>query len=333
MTSEFWGMTAFFITTIIFSTATVIFYQQKVRAQRLLSQLREKANREINKLLKNASKFGKGAGYPDFIISSKIHSEFVIVIECKADIKKHVSDTKDNYAEYAVDGVLLYGSFLAKEYDVIAIGVSGENVKELKISHYFFLKGASEYHSIFSDKILSLDEYYQGTNESDYKKKQDYDKLAVYAKKLNEFLHGKNIKESERALLISGILISLKNDAFKTGYLKHKSAKSLVDNLYSTICTELGQSDLSTDNVEKLKQAFGFIKLNTSLNDKVEGKAFTENLISSIDKEINGFMQTHKYFDAISQFYIEFLKYANPDKALGIILTPPPYNRTVHRAS
>ena len=45
-------------------------------------------NPKIDKLLKNASKSkkGSGAGYPEFIISSKIHSEFIIVIECKADI-------------------------------------------------------------------------------------------------------------------------------------------------------------------------------------------------------------------------------------------------------
>ena len=34
-------------------------------------------------------------------------------------------------------------------------------------------------------------------------------------------------------------------------------------------------------------------------------------------------MFTHKYVDTVSQFYIEFLRYANNDKGLGIVLTPP----------
>ncbi len=34
-------------------------------------------------------------------------------------------------------------------------------------------------------------------------------------------------------------------------------------------------------------------------------------------------IRTHGYFDAIGQFYIEFLRYANSDKGLGIVLTPP----------
>ena len=32
-----------------------------------------------------------------------------------------------NYKEYAVDGVLLYSSFLSKTYDVLSIAVSGED--------------------------------------------------------------------------------------------------------------------------------------------------------------------------------------------------------------
>jgi hypothetical protein len=148
-------------------------------------------NPRIDKLLKNASKKGNKKGYPEFIISSNIHSEFIIVIECKADILKHVSQTKDCYAEYAVDGALLYASFLAKEYDVIAIGVSGETINELAISHYLYLKGTNKYHNHFPDKILPFEQYYNGAMQSDHKIRQDYDKLVGYARDLNELLHGK----------------------------------------------------------------------------------------------------------------------------------------------
>jgi type I restriction enzyme M protein len=279
-------------------------------------------NPKVDKLLKNASKKGNKQGYPEFILSSKIHSEFIIIIECKADTLRHVSQTMDCYADYAVDGALLYGSFLAKEYDVLAIGVSGETTGELRISHYLYLKGTTKYYSIFSDHILPFDQYYEGIMNSDYKQNQDYDRLQVYTRTLNELLHGKKIQTPERALLISGILISLRSDAFRTGYMKHKSAESLIENLYSTICTELAQSDIAPKNVKKLELAFDFIKSNPSLTDETEGKQFTERLISDIDKEINSFMQTHKFFDAISQFYIEFMRYANADKGLGIVLTP-----------
>ena len=43
-------------------------------------------NPKIDKLLRNASKKGNGAGYPEFIISYKDNLDFLIVVECKPDI-------------------------------------------------------------------------------------------------------------------------------------------------------------------------------------------------------------------------------------------------------
>ena len=66
------------------------------------------SNSRIKKLLQYASKNGNGAGKPEFILSFKNDTEFLIVIECKADISKHESKTRKKYKDYAVDGVLLY---------------------------------------------------------------------------------------------------------------------------------------------------------------------------------------------------------------------------------
>jgi len=44
MNSEFWGMTAFFITTVIFSITTLIYRLKLNRAQQLIRQLKEKSN-------------------------------------------------------------------------------------------------------------------------------------------------------------------------------------------------------------------------------------------------------------------------------------------------
>ena len=83
-------------------------------------------NPRIAKLLRNASKTGNGNGRPEFIIHSAQFTNFLIVIECKADATKHESANRDRYADFAVDGVLLYAAFLAKEFDVLAIAVSGQ---------------------------------------------------------------------------------------------------------------------------------------------------------------------------------------------------------------
>jgi len=83
-------------------------------------------NPKIKKLLSSASKRGYSKGRPEFIISFKTNTDLLIVIECKADIQKHESPECDNYADYAVDGALLYTSYLSKDFDVLAIAVSGE---------------------------------------------------------------------------------------------------------------------------------------------------------------------------------------------------------------
>lgn len=277
-------------------------------------------NPRIDKLLKNASKKGEGKGYPEFIILSESYSDLIIVIECKADVKRHESKSGDKYSDFAVDGVLLYASFLSKEFDVIAIAVSGETKSELRISQYLFLKGDKKASPFVKSNILSFDDYFNAYINDERKFKQDYENLLAYTKELNDTLHIKKIKESHRSLLISGILIALQDRAFQDGYTKYTKAKDLAGAILFSIKTQLKNSNIPDDKLHKLELAYSFITTNTTLTTD---KEFFENLISEIDLKVNSFMRTHKYFDTLGQFYIEFLRYANNDKGLGIVLTPP----------
>lgn len=277
-------------------------------------------NPRIMKLLKSASKAGHGVGQPEFIISSSKHPDFLIVIECKADPSKHESSTRDKYVDFAVDGALLYASYLSRDYDVLAIGVSGETKRELNISHYLCLKGTSGAEHVFSNKLLTFHGYYSEYIVDPRKFSQDYERLLGYSKELNEILHAKKVKESQRSLLISGILIALRNQAFEASFRKYATAQQLANTLVTTIIDELAGSDLSESKLETLRQGFSFIKTHGTLS---KDKEFFQELILGIDEHINSFHKTHKYFDTLGQFYIEFLRYANNDKGLGIVLTPP----------
>jgi type I restriction-modification system DNA methylase subunit len=274
----------------------------------------------IQHLLENASKKGTGVGRPEFIIHSTSISDFLIVIECKANVQKHVSKTLDQYADYAVDGALLYSSFLSKEFDVLAIAVSGQTEAELRVSHYLHLKGASKAVEYTEAKdIISFNDYYNGFLKSGVKFKQDYAALLDYSRILNNELQVKKIKESQRGFLISGILIALQNKAFKDSFKLQRTAKQLAKNLVETIGSEFENAELPEDRRDSLTTAFSFIKTHPSLRDK----DFFVGLIEGIENNVNVFMRTHKYYDTIGQFYVEFLRYANNDKGLGIVLTPP----------
>jgi len=274
----------------------------------------------INKLLKNASKKGMGNGYPEFIITYKTNPDFLIVIECKADTSKHESGEQNKYAEFAVDGVLLYASFLSRGYDILAIAVSGETKSTLKVSHFLHLKDEKKAISIFDDKLLSPDEYLKAYLKSPEKFRQDYNKLLDFTKQLNEKLHSHKILESQRSLLISSILIALENPAFRRSYTSHKKPENLTASLVQTVSDELETANINGKKLENLAIQFSFIKTDTSLSKK---ENVLKEIIDEIDININSFIKTHKYFDVLGQLYIEFLRYANSDKGLGIVLTPP----------
>jgi type I restriction-modification system DNA methylase subunit len=282
-------------------------------------------NKKLTKLLQNASKSGAGKGFPDFIITCGRYPDLVILVECKADTKYHESATLDSFREYAIDGALLYASFVSKEYDVIAIGFSGEKAPLTRQSHYIQLNGEKDYHQLFNEgELLDIDSYHHGLMQSTFKFNQDFNKLIDYTKEVNEELQNKKIKERLRALLISGILIALKNERFKAEYKNYHTTAQLVSNMYSAICAELRKSDVPERNKESLVKGYEFITTNPSINNpSAEVKKYVTDLISNCDERINGFMVTHKYIDTISQFYVEFLRYANNDKGLGIVLTPP----------
>jgi type I restriction-modification system DNA methylase subunit len=275
---------------------------------------------KIDKLLKTASKKGEGKGRPEFIITFNKNNDFLVVVECKADTTKHESINKDKYSEYAVDGALLYASFLSKEYDVLAIAVSGEAQQELKVSHFLHLKGERKAVPMFGDKLLPAQDYLNGYLKSPEKFRQDYNTLLAFTKTLNKKLHTYKIPENNRALLLSCILIALEDNAFRASYDKKATPKSLSEFLTQTVSEKLEDANMTRDKLDNLNIQFGFIKTDTSLTTK---EGLLKELIDEIDENINQFIKTHEYFDVLGQLYIEFLRYANSDKSLGIVLTPP----------
>lgn len=271
----------------------------------------------VDKLLQTASKKGSGKGYPEFIITSKSEPDFVCVIECKADVKKHMSPALNRYADFAVDGAKLYADYLSKEMDVLFIGVSGQSERDVRISHFLKLKDEKGITPVFDKDILSFDAYIE-----QYKKirfRVDYDSLMNYVRGLNKKLHAKKIPENNRAILFSGILLALEDETFYNSYASYKSASRLSDFLVDSIVQKLEYSNIHPTRIYEMQQAYNFIKTHTALIDE----GYILELVREIHNEIRTFIKTNNYFDIISSAYVEFLKYANNDKKLGIVLTPP----------
>ena len=274
---------------------------------------------KIVKLLKGASKRGEGKGYPDFIISVRDHPNFLIVVECKADPLKHESPTLDNWADFAIDGSLLYASYLRKGFDVLAIGVSGTGRKK-KVSHFLHLTNEISAKPIFSNKLLPLDNYIKGYLKNPDKVRQDYNSLSEFIRKLNDRLHSDKVAESHRALLISAALIALDHAPFCDAYLKENNPQDLAERMVGVVSQQLRDANIPADRLTILEHHFGAIKTQTLLLQK---ETELRDIIQLVDDELNSFIKNHEYQDVLGRLYVEFLRYANSDKGLGIVLTPP----------
>lgn len=285
----------------------------------IIIEQQSSSNPIIDKLLRNASKKGNGKGYPDFIIQYNKDKNFIIVIEDKSDKRYHESETHKQYDKYAVDGVLLYASFLSKSYDVLAIAISGTNKDDLKISHYLHLKDEPKAFPYFGDTLLSPTNYYNGLNTSEEKKRQDYDKLLDYTRTLNARLHSMKIDEAERCILASCILLALRLPHFKSYYPNEDNQTILANRMINDVMDWLEKEKVGTKKIEIIKSKYATIRgmfaqegENNDLRD----------LIADMAINIDAFEKTNRYYDVLGQLYVAFLRYANTSNDLGVVLTP-----------
>jgi len=149
---------------------------------------------------------------------------------------------------------------------------------------------------------------------------RDYDLLLDFIKQLNKKLHSFKILESQRSLFISSILIALENNVFKSSYTSYKKPENLAGFLVQTVSDELESANITGKKLENIRIHFSFIKNDIFLSEK---ENVLKEIIDGVDKNINGFIKTHRYFDVLSQIHIMFSKSTNNDKGLGIVLTPP----------
>ena len=249
----------------------------------------------------------------------------VIVIECKADVKKHESENRDRPKDFAVDGVLLYSQYLAKEFDVISVAVSGQKKSELKVSTFLQLQSKKTTYKPKNKDIVGFEDYILLYKNDPEKEKKSLENLIQYSKDLNNQLRDDfELEEGQRPLLVSGILIALEDNAFSTSYLKEKRAIDLAKSLTKTIEKILEQHEVDQKKKTDMVNVYSFIENNNNIAEDLNDERNTKlrDLILDIDNRVKSFMQDYKFHDVLGQFYGEFLRYANGDRGLGIVLTP-----------
>ena len=212
---------------------------------------------------------------------------------------------------------MLYASFLSKAYDILAIAISGTNPNDLKISHFFHLKNEPEAFLHFNGKLLSPKYYYEALNTSEEKRRQDYDNLLSYTRKLNITLHKMHIDEAERCILASCIMLALRIDRFKNYYKTEANQQRLAKNMISDVLDWFEKANVGDDKIKIIKAKYATIEgMFASSNDK---NNLLRDLISDMEENIDNFEKTNRYYDVLGQLYVEFLRYANTSNDLGVV--------------
>lgn len=291
---------------------------------------------KVKALLSKASKNAKGnAGYPEFIISNRKDTAFLIVFECKPDVKKHESPGRDKPIDYAVDGVLHYAKHLAKQYTVLAVAVSGTTASSMKISNFLIPTGSSEVKELVNEssvtvsEIIPYDDYYRlASFDPDVAKRRHSDLLA-FSKELHELIWTKaKISEEDKPLLVSGTLIALMNTTFMKTF-SALPAEEVQEAWLAAIKKELDKAAIPQAKKDTMLQPYTTIAVHPNLGapDSKTAKEYPDGvfkeIITRICDNVWPYINVYHDFDVVGQFYGEFLKYTAGDKkALGIVLTP-----------
>ena len=214
----------------------------------------------------------KSKGTPDFMVV-KNETNVIVVIECKGSSANHSSldnieefaihgfGTPEETEGYAVNGALWYASFLSDNYDVIAIGVSGQMYATAKVTSFVWPKGGTIADiEIIEDGVLAT----QLVSIHDYEKDADIvlgrlaateaeirKELRRYTLQCANFLRSNGIEDNSKAGFVSAIILGLTNHESKL----YSDTKTAIERKRAAKSRKLLNDPLAKNSIKMLKAA------------------------------------------------------------------------------
>lgn len=303
--------------------------------------------KEIDEALKSASKRGTGkAGYPEYVA---VIGDFVLVIEDKAALDKHINltdrgvidTTVKSVTDYAVNGAYFYAKHIAQNSTfkkVFAVGVSGDEkhhkITPLWVDDRESYKQLPDIESFVWFSPNNINEYYtRYVLEEDTDVEKTTEQILKDAAELHEYLRTYGtLKDQDKPLVVAGILLALDEIEYGGFSVDLLTGDQIAgnrdgDKLMNAIKTRLTRSNVGPDaKKDKLLAEFAILQTSFRLNEvnetlgKTPLKYYTEFLYEHVFKNIK-YQKTSE--DFIGRFYGEFMSYSGGDgQTLGIVLTP-----------
>lgn len=258
-------------------------------------------------------------GYPDFFLDKGLYA---IIVEAKA--------INHSFAQQEIKYYLLNNKLRNKK-DLIGIAISGQAKNSLMVTYYYLLKGKKEIVELEANKMLKIENI-----EKIYLNKKNGDKISnaelnTILIGLNQIFHDNGVRDTDRSLLFSGIMIALKNSNFRNTYKSIQSPSdeerasvgiNFLDAHYMNVAilnaveVELKGKINNLSKEFSWKDRFSFIKtVDIPLLKYIE-------IIEMVESKIFMPFQSDEKLDILGRAYKTFLKRAGKVDNKNIILTP-----------
>ncbi|OQP07532.1 hypothetical protein B1690_03110 [Geobacillus sp. 46C-IIa] len=292
---------------------------------------KQSSNPKIKQALSSASKRGTSKqGYPEYIIHDEVN-DLVIVIENKKDLNKHMYEEQFDAKidEYAVNGALWYASKLKDEFDVIAIGISGNSIDNLLIDTYAWRKGAETFSNLNIHELSNIKTYREKLYtaiEPKNKYAHDYLLINKEATEINNFLRDYlGVIEHERLYVLGAILFALEHPQFKMSYSILNGDEELAIAIWQTVERKIEASKLKNKDIIANELKSTLLGLKDAQKEDVK-EVFPNGALLELVKKVDNILfdyYKNSELDIISLFFNVFLSYSTSGGSdLGIVLTP-----------
>lgn len=305
--------------------------------------------KEIQDALKTSSKKKTGkAGFPEFVGKS---NDFIIVIEDKADLNKQALYNDDSntvlamdvkaITDYAENGAFHYAEEIIKKTSfnkIFAFGCSGGEKHHIIRPMFVDGRGCKLLTPVDNFENFSscnIEKYYREQVLGEIPQETlELEDIIKKSAELHEALRNYGqLGDSEKPLVVSAILLALREESFSVDQLKGDDLKTDGQIIFDALTTHLERVKVQPQTKKsQILNQFTLIKDRPMLNRvdnrltdkdsklaKTPLKYFTEylkrNVLSSV---INNSAE-----DVLGRFYGEFIRYSGGDgQSLGVVLTP-----------
>ena len=258
-------------------------------------------------------------GYPDFFLDRGLYA---IIVEAKALLHDKAQEEVQYY---------LTKNKLRNKKDLIGIAVSGQTKSSLKITYYCLFKDQKEIVTLDASKLMKIElieKIYLNKKNGDQITDAELNTILIG---LNQTFHDNNVRDTDRSLLFSGIMIALKNSNFRNTYKSIQAPSdeerasvgiNLLDSHYmneailNAVEIELKGKINNLSKEFSWKDRFSFIKtIDIPLLKYVE-------IIETVESKIFMPFRSDEKLDILGRAYKTFLKRAGKVDNKNIILTP-----------